>query len=133
VLVSGIRRFVAAQAAVGCVDGVPDRRSPADDVAALLDRLCDELTPEEDRGTRKLLATWPDLDDCGLPATAVHGDFHPRKPARTGQPLGHLMYAVRHQEFLDGIEPSEQLYHLGDPAAVIRQAPAWQTGTNRFR
>jgi hypothetical protein len=29
---------------------------------------------------------------------------------------------VRYQEFLDGIEPSEQIYHRGDPAAAIRAA-----------
>jgi len=27
------------------------------------------------------------------------------------------MYAVRYQEFLDGIEPSERIHHLDDPAA----------------
>jgi hypothetical protein len=32
------------------------------------------------------------------------------------------MYAVRYQEFLNGIEPSERIYHLGDPAAAIRAA-----------
>jgi hypothetical protein len=31
---------------------------------------------------------------------------------------------VRYQEFLDNIEPSERVYHLGDPAAVIRKAVA---------
>jgi hypothetical protein len=31
---------------------------------------------------------------------------------------------VRYQEFLDGIEPSERVYHLGDPAASIRHALA---------
>jgi hypothetical protein len=29
---------------------------------------------------------------------------------------------VRYQEFLDRIEPSEQIYHHGDPAAAIRAA-----------
>jgi hypothetical protein len=29
---------------------------------------------------------------------------------------------VRYQEFLDGIEPSERVYHRGDPAAAIRAA-----------
>ena len=38
------------------------------------------------------------------------------------EPLAHLAYAVRYQEFLDGIEPSERIYHLGDPAAAIRAA-----------
>ena len=38
------------------------------------------------------------------------------------EPLAHLAYAVRYQEFLDGIEPSERIYHQGDPAASIRAA-----------
>jgi aminoglycoside phosphotransferase (APT) family kinase protein len=38
--------------------------------------------------------------------------------------LAHLAYAVRYQEFLDNIEPSEHVYHRGDPAAAIRQALA---------
>jgi Ser/Thr protein kinase RdoA (MazF antagonist) len=38
------------------------------------------------------------------------------------EPLAHLTYAVRYQEFLDGIEPSERIYHHGDPAAAIRAA-----------
>jgi hypothetical protein len=33
-----------------------------------------------------------------------------------------LAYAVRYQEFLDGTEPSERVYHVGDPAAAIRTA-----------
>ncbi|MFC6083726.1 aminoglycoside phosphotransferase family protein [Sphaerisporangium aureirubrum] len=33
-----------------------------------------------------------------------------------------LFYAVRYQEFLDGIEPSEHVYHAGDPAAELREA-----------
>jgi hypothetical protein len=41
---------------------------------------------------------------------------------RIAEPLAHLAYAVRYQEFLDNIEPSERVYHLGDPAAMIRHA-----------
>jgi hypothetical protein len=33
-----------------------------------------------------------------------------------------LSCAVRYQEFLDGIEPDERIYHRGDPVAVIRAA-----------
>jgi hypothetical protein len=33
-----------------------------------------------------------------------------------------VFYAVRYQEFLDGIEPSEQVYHDGDPAGELRAA-----------
>ncbi|GAA1247837.1 hypothetical protein GCM10009665_43440 [Kitasatospora nipponensis] len=41
---------------------------------------------------------------------------------RLAEPLAHLADAVRYQEFLDGIEPSEQRYHAGDPAAGLRAA-----------
>ncbi|GAA1097150.1 hypothetical protein [Kitasatospora arboriphila] len=36
----------------------------------------------------------------------------------------HLGYAVRYQEFLDGIERSERIYHEGDPASEVRAALA---------
>jgi hypothetical protein len=48
----------------------------------------------------------------------------PAEALRVAEPLAHLAYAVRYQEFLDNIEPSERVYHLGDPAAAIRQALA---------
>jgi aminoglycoside phosphotransferase (APT) family kinase protein len=130
---------------------------------------------------RGLLSRFRLLDECGLPDTIVHGDFHsgnwrsdggppavvdwadahlgnpvldglracdflparrraaaararidawasripgcePARALRIAAPLAHLMYAVRYQEFLDGIEPSERICHLGDPAAAIRAA-----------
>ncbi|MER5803369.1 hypothetical protein [Streptomyces mirabilis] len=46
-------------------------------------------------------------------------------PARAldlAEPLAHLTYAVRYQEFLDGIEPSERPYHRGDPVDEVRAA-----------
>lgn len=48
----------------------------------------------------------------------------PARALTIGGPLAHLAYAVRYQEFLDGIEPDERVYHAGDPAAVIRHALA---------
>lgn len=54
---------------------------------------------------------------------AVPGS-HPAEALRIAEPLAHLAYAVRYQEFLDNIEPSERFYHQGDPAAAIRQAVA---------
>jgi hypothetical protein len=48
----------------------------------------------------------------------------PLDALRMAEPLAHLAYAVRYQEFLDNIEPDERVYHLGDPAAVIRDALA---------
>lgn len=46
----------------------------------------------------------------------------PARALALAEPLAHLAYAVRYQEFLDGIEASERPYHEGDPAAVIRRA-----------
>jgi hypothetical protein len=48
----------------------------------------------------------------------------PAEALRIAEPLAHLAYAVRYQEFLDNIEPSERIYHLGGPAAAIRAALA---------
>jgi hypothetical protein len=46
----------------------------------------------------------------------------PARALTVAEPLAHLTYAVRYQEFLDGIEPSERPYHRGDPADEIRAA-----------
>ena len=46
----------------------------------------------------------------------------PERALTIGEPLAHLTNAVRYQEFLDGIEPSERIYHHGDPAAAVRAA-----------
>lgn len=54
---------------------------------------------------------------------AVPGS-RPAEALRVAEPLAHLAYAVRYQEFLDNIEPSERVYHHGDPAAAIRHALA---------
>lgn len=180
VLTSGVRRFVAAQAAAIAPAGLADRRPArvADRAAELLDRLGDELTAEERSGVEALLTSTPDF---GLPTTLVHGDFHagnwrsaggdpvildfadahlgspvldglrlcdflpaerrpvvrqawvsawraecpdsdPARALATATPYAYLSYAVRYQEFLDGIEPSERIYHEGDPASGIRAA-----------
>lgn len=181
VLVSGVRRFVAAQAALGPVPWLPDRRAAADEVRALLARDLG-LTSAERAGALALLPRWAELAACGLPDTIVHGDFHsgnwrcaggppvvldfadahvgnpvldglrlvaylgsgeqkrvarrawvdawsacrpgsdPARALAIAEPLAHLVYAVRYQEFLDGIEPSERIYHAGDPATEVRAA-----------
>ena len=46
----------------------------------------------------------------------------PARALQIAEPLAHLTYAVRYQEFLDGIECSERIYHRGDPAAAVRAA-----------
>ena len=201
IITSAVERLVAAQAVLagqaapadraapagrpaGLPPGLPDRRTPVitGQIADLLDAAAGgELSATEVAAARGLLSRFPLLDECGLPDTIVHGDFHPGNwrsdggppavvdwadahlgnpvldglrardflpagkrpatarawieawaarvpgcdPARAlaiAEPLAHLSYAVRYQEFLDGIEPSERIYHRGDPAAAIRAA-----------
>jgi hypothetical protein len=196
IITSAVERLAAAQAvlagqavretgqAAGLPPGLPDRRTPviAGQIAALLDgEVGGQLGAGEVAAARGLLSRFPRLDECGLPDTIVHGDFHPGnwrsdggppvvvdwadahlgnpvldglrardflpagkrpvaarawidawaarvpgcEPARAlaiAEPLAHLSYAVRYQEFLDGIEPSERIYHLGDPTTAIRAA-----------
>jgi hypothetical protein len=76
-------------------------------------RACDFL-PQDKRpaAARAWIGAWREaLPGCD-----------PARALAIAQPLAHLSYAVRYQEFLDGIEPSERIYHLGDPAASIRAA-----------
>ena len=56
--------------------------------------------------------------------TAAVPRSRPAEALRIAGPLAHFAYAVRYQEFLDNIEPSERVYHRGDPAASIRAALA---------
>jgi hypothetical protein len=56
--------------------------------------------------------------------TAAAPRSRPAEALRIAEPLAQLAYAVRYQEFLDNIEPSERVYHRGDPAASIRRALA---------
>jgi Ser/Thr protein kinase RdoA (MazF antagonist) len=53
---------------------------------------------------------------------AVRPDSDPARALAIAEPLAHLYYAVRYQEFLDGIEESERVYHRGDPASAVRAA-----------
>ncbi|GAB2941624.1 hypothetical protein GCM10027075_47830 [Streptomyces heilongjiangensis] len=76
-------------------------------------RLLDHL-PAAVRATA--VRTWVDAWRSHVPTSA------PARALALAEPLAHLSYAVRYQEFLDGIEPSERPYHEGDPAAVIRKA-----------
>ena len=190
-ITSAVQRMVAAQAALAADPAafpaeLPDRRGLADQILALLDGpVSADLSTDEVAAARALLSRFRLLDECGLPDTIVHFDFHPGNwrsdggppvvldwadahignptvdglrardflpeskrpiaarawtqawtshrpgcdPARAlavAEPLAHLAYAVRYQEFLDGIEPSERIYHLGDPAACIRAALKWR-------
>jgi hypothetical protein len=60
--------------------------------------------------------------------TAAAPRSRPAEALRIAEPLAHFAYAVRYQEFLDNIEPSERVYHQGDPAGVIREALAGASG-----
>ncbi|WP_234314219.1 MULTISPECIES: phosphotransferase family protein [unclassified Streptomyces] len=49
----------------------------------------------------------------------------PERALELVEPLFHLAYAVRYQEFLDHIETSERPYHETDPVSEIRRALTW--------
>ncbi|MFI6156335.1 phosphotransferase family protein [Kitasatospora sp. NPDC051170] len=192
-----VPRLVAAQAALAADGraasaGLRDRTPLAllGQLEVLLDRLPQEtdLSAQERVEVARLVAELPDLieelEECGLPVTLIHGDFHPgnwraeaggpavvldyadaclghpaldglrarefltpdawshharvwseawrahapgSRPGRAlelAEPLHHLAYALRYQEFLDHIETSERPYHEGDPAAELRAALA---------
>lgn len=59
---------------------------------------------------------WIDAWRGLLPACA------PERALELAPPLVHVHFALRYQEFLDGIEPSEHPYHAGDPADEVRRA-----------
>jgi hypothetical protein len=76
-------------------------------------RLCDFLPPaRRAAAAHSWMMSW---------AAHVPG-CDPARALAVAEPLSHLAYAVRYQEFLDGIEPDERIYHLGDPAAAVRAA-----------
>ncbi|MFC6594797.1 aminoglycoside phosphotransferase family protein [Kitasatospora paranensis] len=60
---------------------------------------------------------------AGAWSAAVPGS-DPLRALDLARPLMHLAYAVRYQEFLDGIELSERVYHEDDPADEVRRALA---------
>ncbi len=163
--------------------GVPDARWPV-----LLPQLKDLVARRAPHDTRLLrLVHGADerlraIDECGLPATLVHGDAHPGN-ARLGaelpvwfdwgdsrvgnplldlavldrcapdrrqlleqywlaawaravpgseperawrllRPLAALRGALVYQSFVDNIEPSERVYHIGDVAPALELASA---------
>jgi len=73
-----------------------------------------EFLPEEKRAAAAMawMAAW----------TAHAPGSDPSRALAVAEPLGYLGYGVRYQEFLDGIEPSERIYHADDPVTVIRVA-----------
>jgi hypothetical protein len=55
---------------------------------------------------------------------AVRPDSEPARALAVAEPLAYLYHAVRYQEFLDGIEESERIYHRDDPVTCLRAALA---------
>ncbi|MBB4963646.1 phosphotransferase [Saccharothrix violaceirubra] len=51
-------------------------------------------------------------------------DSDPHQAIRHGRHASHLLGALVYQDFLDHIEPSERVYHEGDPAAERAKAQA---------
>ncbi|MEV7215287.1 phosphotransferase [Kitasatospora cineracea] len=66
---------------------------------------------------------WADLRSRWTDAwRTLAPDSDPERALELAPPLVHVHFALRYQEFLDGIEPSEHPYHAGDPAAEVRRA-----------
>jgi hypothetical protein len=78
-------------------------------------RVVDFLAPERKSAAR---AAWISAWQAERP------DSDPVRALTVAEPLAYLYHAVRYQEFLDGIEESEQIYHLDDPATNVREALA---------
>ncbi|MER8182047.1 aminoglycoside phosphotransferase family protein [Kitasatospora sp. NPDC094015] len=72
---------------------------------------------------------WADVRARWVAAwSALAPGSDPARALELARPLLHLHLALRYQEFLDGIEPGERIYHAGDPAAEIRAALAASVG-----
>ncbi|MFL6123125.1 phosphotransferase [Actinophytocola sp.] len=78
-------------------------------------RLVDFTAPERRPAVR---AVWTAAWRAARPGS------DPARALVVAEPLAHLYYAVRYQEFLDGIEESERIYHRDDPASSVRAALA---------
>ena len=53
---------------------------------------------------------------------ALRPDSEPHRALDVGRRASHLHNAVKYQGFLDHVEESERIYHLGDPEAELRAA-----------
>lgn len=67
------------------------------------------------------LQEWVGNAEAWVGAWSIPG-ADPRRALEVAAPLAALGQAVRYQEFLDGIEPSERRYHLGDPEEALEHA-----------
>ncbi|MFD1146728.1 hypothetical protein [Saccharothrix hoggarensis] len=67
--------------------------------------------------------------DCRLPDAEVVERVVENDPAsalRHARPASHLVGARVYQEFLDHVEPSERVYHLGNPEAEPARAQSFE-------
>ncbi|MER5866328.1 aminoglycoside phosphotransferase family protein [Kitasatospora sp. NPDC002040] len=68
---------------------------------------------------------WETVRRLWIDAWTAHAPgSDPARALELAEPLVHLGYAVRYQEFLDGIEATERVYHHGDPESETRAALA---------
>ncbi len=67
------------------------------------------------------LKEWVGDAEAWVGAWSIPG-ADPRRALEVAAPLAALGQAVRYQEFLDHIEPSERRYHLGDPEEALENA-----------
>nr|WP_062335761.1 aminoglycoside phosphotransferase family protein [Herbidospora sakaeratensis] len=67
------------------------------------------------------LKEWTGDAEAWVDAWSLPG-ADPRRALEVAAPLAALGQAVRYQEFLDGIEPSERRYHAGDPEEALVEA-----------
>lgn len=82
---------------------------PALDAARLIGFVAPEIRPAIERAwVEAWLGHYPSSDPVGA--------------LRHARPASHLVAALVYQEFLDNIEPSERVYHLGDPEAELARA-----------
>jgi hypothetical protein len=81
--------------------------SPLLDQSAFLSRVPEDVRPE-------LLEHW------ALEWLAVVPGSDPRRASELVRPIAAARQAVIYQSFLDNIEPSEQVFHRGDPEAWLR-------------
>ncbi|MEO3863548.1 aminoglycoside phosphotransferase family protein [Acrocarpospora sp. B8E8] len=75
-----------------------------------------EFAPEARR--EQVTETWVKAWADALPGA------DPERAVILAEPLARLYYAIRYQEFMDGIEQTERRYHAGDAASEIRAALA---------
>lgn len=131
IITSAVQRLAAAQAALAgqpasLPPGLPDRSTPviAGQIRALLDGpAASELTAGEVAAARKLLNRFPLLDECGLPDTIVHGDFHPGNWRSDGGLPAIVDWADAHlgNPVLDGLRARDFL----PPGKRLTAARAW--------